>query len=130
MAAMAELERAVILERVTADLGYGEAHGTKSGTPICRPPVVFRRPNCRASTPRRQLAGDRSQIGCRNWERGERCKTARNWERGERCKTASTDCLHFDRKGGRPVNPPRRSTADDVRGAYTQLPLTHNNRPC
>jgi len=43
MAAMAELERAVILERVTADLGYGKAHGTKRGKPIGRPPGVLRR---------------------------------------------------------------------------------------
>jgi DNA invertase Pin-like site-specific DNA recombinase len=43
IAAMAELERAVIRERVLAGQDYARNHGTKSGQPIGRPPVVFRR---------------------------------------------------------------------------------------
>jgi DNA invertase Pin-like site-specific DNA recombinase len=43
LAAMAELESAVTLERVKAGLEYAKAHGTKSGRPIGRPRAVFRR---------------------------------------------------------------------------------------
>lgn len=37
IAAMAELERSVIRERVMAGLEYARAHGTKSGRPVGRP---------------------------------------------------------------------------------------------
>ena len=43
IAAMAELERSVIRERVVAGLEYAKEHGTKSGKPIGRPRRVFRR---------------------------------------------------------------------------------------
>jgi DNA invertase Pin-like site-specific DNA recombinase len=43
IAAMAELERSVICERVMAGLQYARQHGTKSGKPIGRPRAVFRR---------------------------------------------------------------------------------------
>ncbi len=43
IAAMAELERSVIRERVVAGLDYARAHGTKSGKPVGRPRVIFRR---------------------------------------------------------------------------------------
>ena len=43
IAAMAELERSVIRERVIAGLEYARQHGTKSGKPIGRPRAVFRR---------------------------------------------------------------------------------------
>src|ERR1051325_4626189 len=43
IAAMAELERSVIRERVTAGLNYVQTHGTKSGRPIGRPRIIFRR---------------------------------------------------------------------------------------
>ena len=46
-AALAELEREVIRERVQAGLDYARAHGTKSGKPIGRPPAVFRRDQAR-----------------------------------------------------------------------------------
>jgi DNA invertase Pin-like site-specific DNA recombinase len=42
-AALAELERLVIRERVIAGLEHARAHGTKSGRPIGRPRAVFRR---------------------------------------------------------------------------------------
>jgi DNA invertase Pin-like site-specific DNA recombinase len=41
--AMAELERNIIRERVVAGLEHAKAHGTKSGSPIGRPHVVFDR---------------------------------------------------------------------------------------
>ena len=41
-AAMAELERSVIRERVIAGLEYARQHGTKSGKPVGRPRAVFR----------------------------------------------------------------------------------------
>jgi DNA invertase Pin-like site-specific DNA recombinase len=43
IAAMAELERSVICERVTAGLNYAQTHGTKSGRPVGRPRIIFRR---------------------------------------------------------------------------------------
>jgi DNA invertase Pin-like site-specific DNA recombinase len=43
IAAMAELERDIIGERTAAGLEYARQHGTKSGKPIGRPKVVFRR---------------------------------------------------------------------------------------
>ena len=43
IAAMAELERSVIRERVIAGLEYARQHGTKSGKPVGRPRAVFRR---------------------------------------------------------------------------------------
>jgi DNA invertase Pin-like site-specific DNA recombinase len=43
IAAMAELERSVIRERVQAGLQYARTHGTKSGKPIGRPRRVFDR---------------------------------------------------------------------------------------
>jgi len=42
-AALAELEREVIRERVRAGLEYAREHGTKSGRPIGRPKRIFRR---------------------------------------------------------------------------------------
>jgi DNA invertase Pin-like site-specific DNA recombinase len=42
-AALAELERQVIRERVTVGLEYAQRHGTKSGRPIGRPRVIFHR---------------------------------------------------------------------------------------
>jgi DNA invertase Pin-like site-specific DNA recombinase len=46
-AALAELEREVIRERVQAGMDYARLHGTKSGKPIGRPPIVFRRDEAR-----------------------------------------------------------------------------------
>jgi len=43
IAAMAELERSVIRERVVAGLEYARQRGTKSGQPVGRPRAVFRR---------------------------------------------------------------------------------------
>jgi putative DNA-invertase from lambdoid prophage Rac len=43
IAAMAELERNVIRERVVAGLDYAKAHGTKSGLAVGRPRAVFDR---------------------------------------------------------------------------------------
>jgi DNA invertase Pin-like site-specific DNA recombinase len=43
IAAMAELERNVIRERVVAGLDYARAHGTKSGLAVGRPRAVFDR---------------------------------------------------------------------------------------
>lgn len=43
IAAMAELERSVIRERVQAGLDYARQNGTKSGRPIGRPKSVFDR---------------------------------------------------------------------------------------
>ena len=43
IAAMAELERSVIRERVIAGMEYARQHGTKSGKPVGRPRAVFRR---------------------------------------------------------------------------------------
>src|SRR5215470_778929 len=42
VAAMAELERSIIRERVTAGLDHARRNGTKSGRPIGRPKAVFR----------------------------------------------------------------------------------------
>ena len=43
IAAMAELERSVIRERVMAGLEYPREHGTKSGRPVGRPKKIFDR---------------------------------------------------------------------------------------
>jgi DNA invertase Pin-like site-specific DNA recombinase len=43
IAALAELERGVIRERVAAGVEYAKKHGTKSGRSIGRPRAVFRR---------------------------------------------------------------------------------------
>lgn len=43
IAAMAELERSIIRERVVAGLDYARQHGTKSGKAVGRPKAVFRR---------------------------------------------------------------------------------------
>ncbi len=43
IAAMAELERSVIRERVKAGLEHARRHGTKSGRPVGRPRAVFDR---------------------------------------------------------------------------------------
>ena len=42
IAAMAELERSIIRERVTAGVAYARKNGTRSGKPIGRPRAVFR----------------------------------------------------------------------------------------
>src|SRR5262249_13032570 len=42
IAAMAELERSIIPERVVAGLDYARQHGTKSGNLVGRPRAVFR----------------------------------------------------------------------------------------
>jgi len=47
IAAMAELERSVIRERVIAGLEYAREHGTKSGRPVGRPRRVFDREQLR-----------------------------------------------------------------------------------
>jgi DNA invertase Pin-like site-specific DNA recombinase len=47
IAAMAELERNVIKERVRAGLEYARAHGTKSGRAIGRPRLIFDREEVR-----------------------------------------------------------------------------------
>ncbi len=47
IAAMAELERSVIRERVVAGLEYARERGTRSGKPIGRPRAVFRRDRVR-----------------------------------------------------------------------------------
>lgn len=46
-AALAELEREIIRERVRAGLEYARENGTKSGAPIGRPRAVFRRDEAR-----------------------------------------------------------------------------------
>ena len=46
-AALAELEREVIRERVQAGIDYARLYGTKSGKPIGRPRAVFRRDQAR-----------------------------------------------------------------------------------
>lgn len=43
IAAMAELERSIIRERVLAGMEYARRNGTKSGKPFGRPKAVFRR---------------------------------------------------------------------------------------
>jgi DNA invertase Pin-like site-specific DNA recombinase len=43
IAAMAELESALISERTTAAMEYARTHGTRSGRPIGRQKTVFRR---------------------------------------------------------------------------------------
>lgn len=43
IAAMAELERNIIRERVVAGLAYAQCNGTRSGVPIGRPKAIFRR---------------------------------------------------------------------------------------
>jgi DNA invertase Pin-like site-specific DNA recombinase len=43
IAAMAELERSVIRERVVASLDHARLRGTKSGKPVGRPRTIFRR---------------------------------------------------------------------------------------
>jgi DNA invertase Pin-like site-specific DNA recombinase len=43
IAAMAELERSVIRERIMAGTEYARLRGTKSGRPIGRPRAIFRR---------------------------------------------------------------------------------------
>src|SRR5579872_6939002 len=43
IAAMAELERNVIRERVVAGIDHARARGTKSGKPIGRPRAIFNR---------------------------------------------------------------------------------------
>jgi len=48
IAAMAELERGVIRERVAAGLDYARHHGTRSGKPIGRPRAVFNHDEARA----------------------------------------------------------------------------------
>jgi len=47
IAAMAELERSVIRERIMAGMEYARARGTKSGKPIGRPRAIFRRDEAR-----------------------------------------------------------------------------------
>jgi DNA invertase Pin-like site-specific DNA recombinase len=47
IAAMAELERSVIRDRVAAGLEYARQHGTRSGRAIGRPRAVFRRDQVR-----------------------------------------------------------------------------------
>jgi DNA invertase Pin-like site-specific DNA recombinase len=47
IAAMAELERGVIRERMVAGLRYAQKHGTRSGNPIGRPRAVFDRDEVR-----------------------------------------------------------------------------------
>ncbi len=42
-AALAELERSVIRERIQAGIDYARSHGTKSGKPLGRPLALFRR---------------------------------------------------------------------------------------
>jgi len=42
IAAIAELERNIILERVVAGLDYAQTNGTRSGKPIGRPRAIFR----------------------------------------------------------------------------------------
>jgi DNA invertase Pin-like site-specific DNA recombinase len=46
-AALAELEREVIRERVQAGIDYARRHGTKTGRPIGRPRAIFRRDEAR-----------------------------------------------------------------------------------
>src|SRR5215471_15466251 len=43
IAAMAELERSIIRDRVKAGLEHAQSHGTKSGKPVGRPKAVFDR---------------------------------------------------------------------------------------
>jgi DNA invertase Pin-like site-specific DNA recombinase len=47
IAAMAELERSVIRERILAGMEYARLRGTKSGKPVGRPRAIFRRDEAR-----------------------------------------------------------------------------------
>jgi DNA invertase Pin-like site-specific DNA recombinase len=47
IAGMAELERSVIRERIMAGMEYARVRGTKSGKPVGRPQVIFRRDKAR-----------------------------------------------------------------------------------
>jgi DNA invertase Pin-like site-specific DNA recombinase len=47
IAAMAELERSVIRERIMAGMEYARLRGTKSGKPVGRPRAIFRRDEAR-----------------------------------------------------------------------------------
>lgn len=55
-AALAELERSVIRERVIAGLEYARQHGTKSGNPIGRPRAIFSRDRVRELRNRQSLS--------------------------------------------------------------------------
>jgi len=62
IAAMAELERSVIRDRVVAGLEYARRHGTKSGRSIGRPKVVFRRDEAKALRKEGRSWGEISRI--------------------------------------------------------------------
>jgi DNA invertase Pin-like site-specific DNA recombinase len=47
IAAVAEMEREIIRERIRAGLDHAKAYGTKTGNPIGRKPAVFRRDRAR-----------------------------------------------------------------------------------
>jgi len=55
-AALAELERLVIRERITAGLEFARRHGTKSGNAIGRPRAVFRRDQVRQLREQQRLS--------------------------------------------------------------------------
>lgn len=56
LAAVAELERRVIRDRVRAGMEYAKRHGTKSGRAIGRPRAVFRRDRVRELRDREKLS--------------------------------------------------------------------------
>jgi DNA invertase Pin-like site-specific DNA recombinase len=66
IAAMAELERSIIRERVVAGLEYARQHGTKSRRAVGRPRAIFRRDHIlETSGARIELETNRSQGGAR-----------------------------------------------------------------
>jgi DNA invertase Pin-like site-specific DNA recombinase len=91
IAAMAELERAIIRERVVAGLDHAQRNGTKSGKPVGRPrvivdaekvlhlrdadklswPEIGRRTHSSSGTARRVYAAARKQLN----ERASECNT-------------------------------------------------------
>ena len=59
LAAVAEFEREVIKERITAGIAAAREHGTKSGNPFGRPRTLHRHTAAAAKLMRRGIAGRR-----------------------------------------------------------------------
>ena len=113
IAAMAELERSVIRERVAAGLEYARHHGTRSGKAVGRP-RVFRRDEVAALGTGPIAATDRPQDG-----------------RGRRDRASGTPCRQ---PSGQGVPKPRSGVSD---GGGTVSPRSprpaigyHHNAGC
>jgi hypothetical protein len=64
IAAMAQLDRSIIRERVQGGIAHARLRGTKSGRPIGRPPVVFDRDaSCGTSGTGDELGGNCKEAG-------------------------------------------------------------------